>query len=408
MNQDGLTQAQLADRVNRLLRARGRRATVTDRTVRNWVTGKTQWPQEAIRDALAQEFGCSIEEIGFARPAWARRPAQPKDDHVHRRNFLAAAGVAALPLPTARLPRVGFADVELMRENLARLTALDDRRGGHGALENGALAGATQVLQLSQGASSGRVHQRLLALAADHMALAAWSCIDARELGRAQTHLDRAVALAGMSDDPVVSFRTWNFVAMLAHHRGRPMDAIAAAHAAQGSPACRHDPLYASLAHARTAIGHSDQRDRQAARRSLGYAEEALARASDQPRPAWMAFYDAAELHALTAIVHQQLGRFEESEAASHRALAQIPGQFRRNRAQATVRLAIAQVGQGDAEQACTTAHGVLDLMAGDSLPGRMRTLLGDFHRSLLVLAPDAPATTEWADRARSEWSRTT
>lgn len=45
--------------------------------------------------------------------------------------------------------------------------------------------------------------------------------------------------------------------------------------------------------------------------------------------------------------------------------------------------------------------------MAGDPLTGRMRTLLGDFHRNLLSVAPDTHATREWTDRARPEWSRT-
>lgn len=400
-----LTQSELADRVNRRLLAAGRRATVTDRTVRYWLTGKTLWPQQAVRDALEAEFGCPIESLGFARPSWAR-PAPPEDDSVHRRNFLAAAAAAAVPHPTTG--RVGFTDVELLRGNLARLTALDDRRGGHGALETAALAGANRVLKVSQGASSSRINQRLLALAADHLALAAWSCIDARELDRAQAHLDRAVTLSGMADDPVVTMRIWNFQAMLAHHRGRPMDAVAAAHAAQSTRICRQDPLFASLAHARTAVGHSDSRDRQAALRSMGYAEEALARAdSQQPRPSWMAFYDVAELRAISAIVSQQLGQYDQSEAASHQALASIPHNFRRNRAMATVRLALAQLGQNDADHATASAHAVLDLMAGDPLPGRMRTLLGDFHRSLLTVAPDAPGTREWADRARTEWSRT-
>ncbi|MEY9961535.1 XRE family transcriptional regulator [Streptacidiphilus sp. MAP5-52] len=399
-----LTQSELADRVNRRLLTAGRRASITDRTVRYWLTGKTRWPQQAVREALEREFGCPIESLGFARPDWAR-PVLPEDD-VHRRDFLAAAAAAALAHPTAHA-RVGHSDVEQLRTNLAQLVALDNQRGGHGALETGALAGAGQVMRLSRGASSGRINSRLLSLAADYLALAAWSCIDARELDRAQTHLDRAGTLAGMSGDPVVQMTVWNFVAMLAHHRKRPGEAVAAAQAAQATRACRQDPLYASLAHARTAIGHSDQLDRQAALRSLGYAEEALTRSEALPRPPWLAFYDLAELRALTAIVCGQLGEFEQSEAASHQALATIPANFRRNRAMATARLAVAQIGQGEADHACSSATAVLDLMAGDPLTGRMRTLLGDFHRNLLSVAPDTHATREWTDRARPEWSRT-
>jgi hypothetical protein len=39
-------------------------------------------------------------------------------------------------------------------------------------------------------------------------------------------------------------------------------------------------------------------------------------------------------------------------------------------------------------------------------LPGRMRTLIGDFHRDLFALAPSTVYAREWADRMRAEWSR--
>lgn len=126
----------------------------------------------------------------------------------------------------------------------------------------------------------------------------------------------------------------------------------------------------------------------------------------DEPRPSWVAFYGGAELTAMTAIVRDRIGDSTQAEAASHRALASIPKQFRRNRALATTRLALAQLHQRDIDHACATASTVFDLMNGDPLPGRMRTLLGDFHRDLITLAPDAGVAQEWGDRFRVEWSR--
>ena len=69
------------------------------------------------------------------------------------------------------------------------------------------------------------------------------------------------------------------------------------------------------------------------------------------------------------------------------------------------VRLALAQLHQGDADQACDTTGDVFELMAGDPFPGRLRTMLGDFHRDLLTLAPSATMAKEWGDRYRTEWS---
>ncbi|WP_340559463.1 hypothetical protein [Streptomyces sp. GSL17-111] len=183
--------------------------------------------------------------------------------------------------------------------------------------------------------------------------------------------------------------------------------AVDAGHAAQTTAATRRDPLYASLAHARTAVGHSHARDRRGALRSLGRAEEALGKASlGDPRPAWVAFYGPAELLAMTAIVRDRIGDAADAEAASHRALAAIPQQFRRNRALATLQLALAQLHQRDVDQACATAEKVFVLMRGNALPGRMRSRLGDFYRDLTTLAPDSITAREWKDRYRSEWSQ--
>ncbi|WP_343235795.1 hypothetical protein [Streptomyces sp. SID10815] len=294
-----------------------------------------------------------------------------------------------------------------LRSGLDALMALDDTRGGHEALERAALVGADEALDKLKLASSQRIRQRLFSLAADYTATAAWSALDARRLDRTQQHLDRALYLAGMARDPIVEMRVWNSYAMLAHQRRQYAQAVDAAYAAQATAVTRRDPLFASLAHARTAVGHSDLGDGQAALRSLGYAQAALSRVSfDKPRPSWMAFYGDAELMAISAIVKDRIGRSAEAEAASHRALREIPQQFRRNRALATTRLALAQLHQRDIEQACATASAAFDLMVGHSLPGRMRSLLGDYYRDLITLAPDAQVAQEWGDRFRTEWSR--
>jgi tetratricopeptide (TPR) repeat protein len=329
---------------------------------------------------------------------------------VHRRNFLTAvtgATAAAVPLVAARPHAVGTTDVIRLRSGLDALTALDASRGGHEALERAALAGATEALDLQKRAASQRIRQRLFSVAANYTASAAWSAVDARQSDHALTHLNRALYLAGMAKDPVAELRVWNSHAMLALHRGEFSQAVDAGQAAQATAITRRDPLFASLAHARTAVGHSSVGDRRGALRSLGHAEDALAKAgADEPRPSWVAFYGSAELLAITAIVRDEIGDAAGAEAASHRALAAIPQQFRRNRALATLQLATAQLHQRDVDQACGTADRVFALMAGDPVPGRMRSYLGDFLRDLITLAPDSVTAREWEDRYRSEWSQ--
>lgn len=330
---------------------------------------------------------------------------------MRRRDFITATtgttAVVVAPGLVNRPNRVGSSDVIRLRSGLDALMALDASRGGHEDLERAALSGASQALGMQERAASQRIRQRLFSVAADYTATAAWSAIDARHLGRAQGFLDRALYLAGMAKDPIAEMRVWNSYAMLAHQRDEFTQAVDAGYAAQATAMARRDPLYGSLAHARTAVAHSNLGDRQAALRSLGYAQEAMGRVSPQaPRPSWVAFYGPAELNAITAIVRDRTGDPAEAEAASHRALANIAPEFRRNRALATARLALSQLHQREVEQACSTAATVFVTMDGAPIPGRMRSLLGDYYRALITLAPDATVSREWGDRYRSEWSR--
>ncbi|GAA1501460.1 hypothetical protein GCM10009760_64320 [Kitasatospora kazusensis] len=405
----GIGHAELARRINQYTESvSGRYGTCTERTVHNWVTGKTRWPNAKQRAGLEAVFDCTAEQLGFTPRG--QRPASPPEEPVRRRTFITsgptAAAAVAVPMLATR-HSVGFTDVDRVSAGLRKLDALDDRRGGHVALERAALRGADEVIALQRnGTASDRVRQHLFSAAADFTAVAAWSCIDARELDRAQQHLDRCVTYAGLAQDSTAQLRAWNSLAMLAHQQHQHGDAVAAARAAQSTSITRRDPLFASLAHARTAVGLANLGDRQGALRSIGLAEDALGRARDAARPSWVAFYGAPELHALTAIVRDRLGDAEQAESASHRALATLPAQFRRNRALAKARLALAQLHQGELELATKTAGSVFDLMTDAPIPGRMRTLLGDFYRELLTLSATTPAAREWADRFRTEWSR--
>ncbi len=404
----GLTQAELADAVNVRLMSQGYEGTVSDRTVRNWLTGKTGWPHPRQRAALEAVFGCTAEELGFVPPA-RRCPTTEPEEPVRRRNFLTATTgtTAAVAVPLVAQHSVGTSDVIRLRSGVDALVALDAARGGHDELQRTALAGAAEALEKQKLGASQRIRQRLFSVAADYTSMAAWSAIDAKRTDRARSLLDRALYLAGMAKDSVAELDVWNLSSILAHHRGAFTEAVDSGHAAQATAIARRDPFYASLAYARTALAHSNLGDRQCALRSLGCAQAALGKASlGDPRPSWTAFYGPAELMAITAIVRDKIGEHVEAEAASHKALASIPQQFRRNRALATARLALTQLHQRDIDQACATASTVFELMAGHPIPGRMRSLLGDYYRDLITLAPDAGVAREWGDRYRTEWSR--
>ncbi|MER8237305.1 XRE family transcriptional regulator [Streptomyces sp. NPDC094049] len=409
MSTNGWTSPELADALSCVIRSFTQRTApgrgVSEVTVRKWRSGETTWPQTRARRALEQVSGLSAADLGFTAPD--RRKDRSREDPMLRRTLLTVAATAGASALSGAPPSVGGSDVQRLRQQLDAVNALDDTRGGHDRVEKAALAGAQEAVAFQERAATQRTRQRLFALAADFMGTAAWSCVDAHLLPRARTHLDRALYLAGLAQDPTLVFRVWNSVAMLNHQQGTYAEALAAGQAARATAVTRRDPLYASLAHARTAIAHAYLGEARSALRALDLGASALSKAdATVPRPTWIAFYGTAELHALTAIVRDRLGDPAGAEAASHQALAALPAAYRRNRAIATIRLSLSQLHQGDIEQATATTARVFTEMHGAPLSGRMRSLLGTFHRDLITRAPHSPLQTEWADRYRSEWSR--
>ncbi|MFE7269960.1 helix-turn-helix domain-containing protein [Streptomyces sp. NPDC057623] len=405
MEELGLTQEELAGRMNAALaEITGRPGDVSDRTVRNLLNGTSRRPIGRTCAALERVFGCSVEDLGFTAP---RTMQHPQEDPVRRRAFIASAtGTAAAAVPLmAQRRTVGMSDVARVAAGMNALVEADDRQGGHTELERAAVQGRDGVLELQQRNAGERVRRALYALASEYTAIAAWSCVDARNLDQAQRYLNESVTYAGLSQDGPTEVRVWVTMSMLASQRRKWPEALAAAQVAQASAAARRDPFFDSLGRVRASLAYAALGEGRDALRHLGSAQDTFAKAPEHERPRWTAFYGQAELDHLGAIVHNRSGRHAHAEAMAHRALTRIPPVFRRNRALATAQLALAQLHQGDTEQATATAADVFTIMDGAPLPGRMRTLIGDFHRGLLVLAPSTAYAREWADRLRTDWS---
>ncbi|WKK27836.1 hypothetical protein QZH56_36915 (plasmid) [Streptomyces olivoreticuli] len=349
--------------------------------------------------ALTRVSGRPVTDLGFVNPS----VRSAEEDAVLRRTFVTssttAAAAAVVPMLAAR-PSVGATDVHRLQEHAARLTALDDQHGGHEAVESRALDAARKALALQDKTASERTRARLYSLAAGCVASAAWSCIDARAPERAQQHLERAMTLAGLARDSRTQFRVWGFMSMLADQRGEYINELAAAQASLATGAARRDPLLASLAHARIALGHARLGEHQAAERSTGYAEAALAKAPDIPRPTWIAFYGRGELDGLTAVTLANVGHHEKAEALFYKCVAALRPDQHRNRALYLGHIATEQLAQGEARAAVDTALDVIALPTASV--GRTRYLMNRFTTALESAAPGSNAARLWADRPRT------
>ncbi|MFD4630330.1 XRE family transcriptional regulator [Streptomyces sp. NPDC058473] len=406
MDQLGVTQEELAARLNAALHEiTGRPGEISSRTVRNLLNGASRRPIGRTCAALERVFGCPVADLGFSAP---NSMQHPPEGPVRRRDFIVSTtGTAAAAVPVVKQRRaVGMTDVARASAGMNQLVEADDRQGGHMSLATEALRARRKVLELQQRNASERVRRALYAIAAEFTTIAAWSCIDLRDLDAAQMYLHESTTFAGLSQDPPTGMRVWINVAMLAYQRKNWPEQLAAAQAASASPAARRDPFFGSMGRVRLALAYSSLGDPRAAQKALGAAQESLGKAAESERPRWTAFYGPAELHHLAAIILNRNGQFAEAEAMAHRALAKIPAEFQRNRALATCQLALTQLRQGEPEQATATAATVFPIMNGAPMPGRLRTLVGDFHRDLFRMAPSTTYARDWADRMRDEWSR--
>ncbi|WP_326757375.1 hypothetical protein OHB35_00335 [Streptomyces phaeochromogenes] len=417
MEREGLKQAELADRLNLRIEAlTGQMGKLQDRHVRNWLTGKTRWPQERQRLVLQAEFGATAEELGFSPPAATkqlpsedpalREGSAPSEDPVRRRTFTTATAsltaAAILPTPCSNgSSRVGMSDANRLEVSFARLVEDDNKGGGTVKLETRALAHAQHAMDLQAvGQTTQRVRKRLYYLAAAFIGTALWAAVDANEPDRAQRHLERAMTLARMASSSEMEMRLWGHAALLSFQQHCVPDALAAAEAGRNAQVCRRDPLYRSLASARLAGIQAGAGERTNALRTLGRAETAFQRSSfPEERPTWIGFFDRAELDGLSGLVMARIGRHEEAEAYLHRTLARLRPEYRRNHTYYGAQLALAQLHQGAVEQACATATKVLSGQARTSLTGRTGKLLKTFDRDLSSVAQGARCAVDWTDR---------
>ncbi|MFI6347488.1 helix-turn-helix transcriptional regulator [Streptomyces sp. NPDC050560] len=397
----GFTQAELAEAVNADLRAAGYEGTVSDRTVRNWLTGKTNWPHPRQRSALEAVFGCPMNELGFTSRREEPSGSASTRSPVHRRSFVTSSAGAALTsmrVPAyGAPPRVGLGDIRRLVSKFSLVIASDHRYGGKLTIETqaSALAGEAIALQ-ARGTASQRLRGALYGCAASFTSSAMWAAIDGCRFDAAQRHFDRASSLAAMSGDSTIQFRIWSHAGSLYRHMVRPADALAANDVARNLPIARRDSMFASLGHARHAAIQGLNGDARAVRQALGHAQDALQQANmDEQRPVWMtAFYDQAELESLAVAAYLALGDYESAEAHGHRSLALLRPEMHRTRVITTARVALAQLGQGELEPAVTTAMSIPAEPTGQH--PRVASMLRDFGYALRFTARNSSHNRTW------------
>ncbi|MFF8483758.1 XRE family transcriptional regulator [Streptomyces antibioticus] len=414
MAEHGYSSNSLADAVNRALEElTGRHGGLDGSSVRGWKAGRVTWPKSATRRALENISGLPAVALGFVPRSRTRAdPAsrQQEDPVMKRRTLVGgvAAAAAAASIPGIPVPRrIGMSDVDRLQKRFTEIIASDQQHGGQLGIEQRAAALADEALALqNRGSATQRVRNSLYASAAAFRSSAMWAAIDGRRYDIAKVHMREAQALAEMSGDQAIKFRIWSHAGTMYRHMGRPTDALAANDVARNLHLTRSDPLFACLGHARQAATLGLTGDATAVRHALGCAQEAFERADPSlARPVWMTgISDGSEVETLALSAHLRLGNFEQAETHAHRSLTLLRPQMRRDHAINTARLAVAQLGQGDAEPAVVTAMKVpADIAAQHA---RVTRVLQGFGTALRATAPHSTAMRTWTEHT-AVWGST-
>ncbi|MFF0966117.1 hypothetical protein ACWDQO_07715 [Streptomyces sp. NPDC003703] len=402
MKEHGHSANSLAEAANRAVeRLTGRTGSYDGSSVRAWKSGRVRWPNEFTRKALEAVTGMSATELGFVPRGRAQAiPTPQQEDDMKRRTLIGGIAVAATAAVPGTAPRrIGMSDVDRLEQRFTEIIASDIRWGGQPDIERRATALADEALNLQNaGSAAQRVRSSLYASAAAFRSSAMWAAIDGCRYDAAKAHMREAQALAEMSGDQAIKFRVWSHAGSMYRHLGRTADALAANDVARNLHITRRDPLFSCLGHARHAATLGLTGDTAAVHRALGSAEDALERADpDAVRPMWMgAVRNGAELETLALSAHLRLGNFEQAEAHAHRSLALLRPQMRRDRAINTARLAHAQLGQGEADAAASTAMKVPAVVA--TRHARVARMLQEFGAALRATAPGDAVVQDWTE----------
>ncbi|MET8982577.1 XRE family transcriptional regulator [Streptomyces sp. NPDC004539] len=406
MTEHGYSSNRLADTVNKAVEEfTGRPGGLDGSSVRDWKAGRVKWPKSATRKALENVTGLPAVALGFVprgRKQVVPTSPQQEDPDMKRRSLvggIAAAAVAAATPGTSSPRRIGMSDVDRLQRRFTEIIASDHRHGGRLGIEQRAAALADEALNLQNaGSASQRVRSSLYACAASFRSSAMWAAIDGRRYEDAKTHMREAQTLAEMSGDQAIKFRIWSHAGTLYRHMGRPADALAANDVARNLHITRRDPMFASLGLAREAAIHGTSQNHSATRRVLDQSQDAMLRATQGTyRPVWLlAFYDQAELDSLALSAYLSLGNHQMAEFHAHRSLSTLRPHMVRSRAITTTRLAHAQLAQGDADAATSTAM----LVPADSATqhARVSRMLQEFGAALRAVAPDSSTTQTWIE----------
>ncbi|MFE5891268.1 sporulation protein [Streptomyces sp. NPDC056462] len=280
--------------------------------------------------------------------------------------------------------RVGMRDVRAIRDAARMFMQLDFKYGGghgHKALRH---YFRHEVLPLLGTSYSEKVGTALFGAAAEISQLLAWTAYDVGNHRLAHRYLTSTLRLSQVIDDRMFGARILGNLSHQANYLGNHAQAIQLARAAVEGAKGRATPRALSNYSAMEARALSNAGEGIAAARAMKEAERHFERAATGEDPAWLGYFDEAELMGEICHCFRDLKMRREAVAQAQRAVDSTDPKYARTLGFCRMVLAQSQLLNGELEAAVTTASLAVD--GGDSLQSnRFQRYVTDFQREVSV-----------------------
>ncbi|WP_427920652.1 sporulation protein [Streptomyces sp. cg40] len=300
--------------------------------------------------------------------------------------------------------RIGMRDVRAIKEAAGLFMQLDFKYGGghgHKALRH---YFREDVLPLLNASYSEKVGTSLFGAAAEISQLLAWTAYDVGNHRLAHRYLTSTLRLSQVIDDRMFGARILGNLSHQANYLGNHAQAIQLARAAVEGAKGRATPRVMALSSAMEARSLSNAGDPIAAGRAMNEAERHFERADTAEDPAWISYFDEAELMGELCHCFRDLKMRRDAVAQAQRAVDSTNPKYARTLGFCRMVLAQSQLLNGELEAAVTTASLAVD--GGDSLQSnRFQRYVTDFQNEVSVHAAN-PTVAAFNEKVRDALNR--
>ena len=221
------------------------------------------------------------------------------------------------PLTEPRTPvpdRIGGADVANL-EHLTRILRAVDYQNGGGACREAVIAQTAHARAMMRSDCTDEIRLRLHLAVADLHNLAGWTSFDVGLHSNARLHFSLALEHAKATDNLSLAANILYRQGRVHLHREFLDQALRFFQLGQIAAQDAEDPLTVAMLHANVGWTHAMMGNGGKALSALGRAEDEFVRGEDN-LPAWVAFFGAADLSALTGMVYSLLAGDQNAETA--------------------------------------------------------------------------------------------